>query len=54
MTTPVDVVSIIELVANLGVAGLVTYMLKKVYTEREMEPHMGDEEWTPASDYGLA
>ena len=28
--------------------------LKKVYTEREMEPHMGPEEWTPASDYGLA
>ena len=28
--------------------------LKKVYTEREMEPHMGEEDWTPASNYGLA
>ncbi|MCU0304949.1 MAG: 4Fe-4S dicluster domain-containing protein [Thermoanaerobaculales bacterium] len=28
--------------------------LKKVYTEREMEPHMGADEWTPASSHGLA
>mgnify|MGYP000160949832 FL=1 len=28
--------------------------LKKVYTEREMEPHMGADEWTPASTHGLA
>jgi hypothetical protein len=28
--------------------------LKKLYTEREMEPHMGEEEWTPASSHGLA
>jgi formate hydrogenlyase subunit 6/NADH:ubiquinone oxidoreductase subunit I len=28
--------------------------LKKVYTEREMEPHMGEEDWRPASDNGLA
>jgi succinate dehydrogenase/fumarate reductase-like Fe-S protein len=28
--------------------------LKELYTEREMEPHMGDEDWTPASSRGLA
>jgi len=28
--------------------------LKKVYTERELEPHMGADEWTPASNFGLA
>ncbi len=28
--------------------------LKKVYTDREMEPPMGEEDWQPASDYGLA
>jgi succinate dehydrogenase/fumarate reductase-like Fe-S protein len=28
--------------------------LKKVYTAREMEPHMGADEWTPASSHGLA
>jgi hypothetical protein len=27
--------------------------LKKLYTERENEPHMGTEEWTPASSHGL-
>ena len=28
--------------------------LKKVYVEREMEPHMGDDSWAPASKHGLA
>ena len=28
--------------------------LKKLYTERENEPHMGADEWTPASNHGLA
>ena len=28
--------------------------LKKVYVEREMEPHMGDDSWGPASKHGLA
>jgi Na+-translocating ferredoxin:NAD+ oxidoreductase RnfC subunit len=28
--------------------------LKKLYTEREQEPHMGAEDWTPASSHGLA
>ena len=28
--------------------------LKKVYTEREMEPAMADEDWEPASSHGLA
>ncbi|MCP4676013.1 MAG: 4Fe-4S dicluster domain-containing protein [Deltaproteobacteria bacterium] len=27
--------------------------LKKVYTEREMEPHMGNEDWQPESKTGL-
>ena len=27
--------------------------LKKVYTEREMEPHMADESWRPADSFGL-
>jgi Fe-S oxidoreductase len=27
--------------------------LKKVYTEREMEPHMGGEDWRPKDSYGL-
>ncbi len=27
--------------------------LKKVYVEREMEPHMGDEEWRPADSLAL-
>lgn len=27
--------------------------LKKVYTEREMEPHMGEEEWRPADSTAL-
>ena len=34
--------------------GMTEDELKKVYTEREMEPHMGEEDWRPASDYGLA
>jgi ferredoxin len=28
--------------------------LKKAYVEREMEPHMADENWKPASNVGLA
>ena len=27
--------------------------LKKLYVEREMEPHMGDEDWRPASKFAL-
>jgi len=27
--------------------------LKKIYSDREMEPHMGDEDWRPASNIGL-
>jgi hypothetical protein len=27
--------------------------LKKVYTEREMEPHMAEESWRPADSYAL-
>lgn len=27
--------------------------LKKAYTSREMEPHMGADDWTPESDYAL-
>ena len=28
--------------------------LKKAYVEREMEPHMAEENWKPASNVGLA
>jgi succinate dehydrogenase/fumarate reductase-like Fe-S protein len=35
-------------------AGMAEDELKKVYTEREMEPHMSEEDWRPASDHGLA
>ncbi len=28
--------------------------MKKIYTEREMEPAMSDESWKPASSVGLA
>jgi len=27
--------------------------LKAAYVEREMEPHMGDEDWRPADNYAL-
>ena len=27
--------------------------LKKAYTEREMEPHMSEDDWRPADNYAL-